>query len=142
MSNTKYTQVMSLLAAGRLNWSADMIQAVLVKDATFDAADKVLSDVGTAFRTVPITGRLVYGRSFLGDAVFFPDVEADQVYQVIIVQNLGTQDPNVLGWYDITLDDQEILVTTPGTLVVRPAVVADDGTGPPPSDTARIWMQV
>ena len=142
MSNQKYAQVMNLLAAGRLNWQADTIQACLVTDAVFDANDKVLSDVGSSYRSAAITGRMVYGRNFIGDPAFFQNVGAEQAYQVVIVQNLGNEDPVLLGWYDSDLDDAEITVATPGTLVVRPAAVEDDGDNPPPSNTSRVWMTV
>ena len=78
MSNQKYAQFMTLLAAGRFNWQTDMIEARLVTGATFNADDLTLSQVGTAVGTASITGRITYGQAFLGDPAFFPNAEADQ----------------------------------------------------------------
>jgi hypothetical protein len=144
VSNQKYAQFMSLLATGRLNWLTDTIQAVLVKDAAFDVNDKVLSDVGQAIKTVPVTGRAVVGQAFIGDPVFFPDVAGEQAFQVVIVQNRGTSNPNVIAWYDTTSDNDTISVANPGTLVVRPApLVVDEGSDAPgPNDMSRVWMAV
>jgi len=145
MANAKYTQVTTLLAQGRLNWTANDIRAALVKNGTFNAAHQTLSQVGTALQSVPVPGRTVgENGALLGQPVFFGDVAEDQSFQVVIVQNLNNGDPNVLAWYDTDDQGNPIRLQNPGTLVIRPTVDVDhvEPLAEVIPTNVRIWMQV
>lgn len=140
MANSKYAQVIDLLAAGKLNWATQNIQAALMEGASFNGAQKKLSEVGQPVAREPIQGRSVAaGGAFLGYAVAFPRVAAGE-YQVVVVQDNGT-DPNLLAWYDTDETDGPLTTENEGTLVIRPVVVPDD-LPPDAASTIRVWMKV
>lgn len=144
MANQKYDQVIDMLAEGRLRWQTDEILAVLVKDGTFDKTDTVLSQVGTVQGVSSIQGRVVVpGGNFLGYAAFFSDIQADQEFQVVVVQQIGNGDPYTLAWYDTDENDDPIILQNTGTLVVRPALLdSQTPTDIVQSTTSRLWMRV
>lgn len=140
MANAKYSQVIDLLAAGKLNWATNNIQAALLQGESFDESHRKLSEVGTPVARQPIQGRSVAaGGAFLGYAVAFPRVAAGN-YQVVVMQDDG-MDPNVLAWYDTDEQDDPLSTENEGTLVVRPIVVPSD-LPPDSSSTTRVWMTV
>lgn len=139
MANSKYSQVIDLLATGKLNWATQNIQAALMEGAVFNEAHRKLSQVGSPVDRQPIQGRSVTGGAFLGYAVAFPRTGPGQ-YQVVVMQDDGL-DPNLLAWYDTNEEDDALTVENEGTLVVRPVVVPDDLPPDSPS-TTRVWMTV
>lgn len=139
MANAKYSQVVDLLAAGKLNWATNNIQAGLLEGATFNAAQRKLSEVGQPVARVPIQGRSVSGNAFLGYAAAFPRVAAGE-YQVVVMQDTGS-DPNLLAWYDTDEGAGPLTIENEGTLVLRPVVVPDD-LPPDSTSTVRVWMRI
>lgn len=139
MANAKYSQVTDLLAAGKLNWAINSIEAGLMRGATFNDTQRKLSEVGAPVARAPIQGRSVSGSAFLGYAVAFPRVAAGE-YQVIVMQNDGS-DPNLLAWYDTDEEDGALSIENEGTLVIRPVVTPDD-LPPDSTSTIRVWMRV
>ena len=139
---TKYSQVIDLLAQGKLNWVGNNIEACLVTGATFDEDNKLLSELGTpTVAKTTIQGCTVApGGECLGYSVFFPTAEAEVTYQVVVTQNLGTGESNLLVWYDTAEDGGPLEMENTGTLVIRPQVPAavPDGV----STEARVWMRV
>ena len=142
MANEKYSQVTDLLAQGKLNWPGHNIEACLVKGATFDENDTKLSELAApVVAKALIQGRTVApGGECLGYAVFFPTAEAEVVYQVVVTQNLGTGDPNLLAWYDTAEDGGPLEMENTGTLVIRPQPPAAVPEGA--SSESRVWMRV
>lgn len=142
MANSKYTQVTEMLTQGRLNWPSDSILAVLVKGASFNAGHKVLTDLGTASVAVaPIQGRLVATEGqCAGQPALFSRVGADQDYQLVVVQNVNNNNPNLLAWYDTNEEGAAIRLENAGTLVVRPAALDPIPEGAPA--TTRVWIKV
>lgn len=142
MANSKYTQVATLLAQGKLNWVGDQILACLVSGATFDAANTVLSQVGAmALYTSPVQGRWVTDAGeFMGNPAVFMGVTEGRTYQMILVQNTNDGDPKTLAWYDIDENDATFTIDNTGTLIIRPSVLVNIPEGQP-SDS-RVWMTV
>ena len=142
MANEKYSQVTDLLAQGRLNWEGHNIEACLVEGATFDEGHRRLSEIGVP----PVAKALIQGRTVapggecLGYSVFFPLAEVDVTYQVVVTQDIGNGDPNLLVWYDTAEDGGPLEMENVGTLVIRPQVPAaiPDGV----STESRVWMRV
>ena len=141
MANEKYSQVTDLLAQGRLNWQTNLIDAALLKDATFDKDHKLLSEVGSPVARTSIQGRWVGpGGECMGYSVFFTAAEAEVPYQVVVIQDTGTGDPNVLAWYDTDESDGPLQMENTGTLVIRPQVPDTVQEGAPTE--SRVWMRV
>ena len=141
MANSKYSQVADLLAAGKLRWDSDLIEARLLTGATFDAADKVLSDVGQSLQTWTIQGRWVApGGNLMGQPAYFQNADGETTYQVVIVQNDGMGDPALLAWYDTSEGDEPIHLENAGTLIIRPVLLENPPEGSP--EAARLWMKV
>ena len=123
MANAKYDNLVPLLASGRLNWPADLIQAFLMEGAAFEAADLRISDVaGTRRGRVALPERSVRPTdgSFHGFPVSFNDVPANTNFSVILAKDDGINDPLVLSFYDRNETNAVIRITVPGTLTVRP----------------------
>jgi hypothetical protein len=142
MANSKYSQVAGLVSSGQLRWQSDQILGCLVTGASFDAADRTLSQVGPAISIAPIQGRfMAEAGACMGLPVFFQKIPPDVEYQLVVVQNLNNGDPNVLAWYD-TSESGPLKVENGGTLVVRPTLaeeLPETYTGP---ESARMWMRV
>lgn len=141
MANSRYTQVIDLLTTGKLNWAGNNILALLLDGATFLDTDKRMSDLeGNEISRVPIQGRWVAsGGLFMGYAVAFQRIAPGE-YQVVVVQDDGTNDPNVLAWYDTNDADSPLTQDNDGTLVVRP--VLPDSPPPDSPQESRVWMRV
>ena len=139
MANSKYSQVMDLLTAGKLNWATNNIQAALLEGASFDESHKKLSEVGQPLARQPIQGRTVASGAFLGYAVAFSRVPAGE-YQVVVMQDEGA-DGNVLAWYDTDEGEGPLTMDHEGTFVIRPILVPNDL---PPDSTSqiRVWMTI
>ena len=141
MPNSKYTQVVDLLAAGKLRWDSDLIEACLLTGASFDAGDKTLSEVGQSIQTTTIQGRWVApGGNFIGQPALFQNADGDSDYQVVLVQNTGMGDPNLLAWYDTDEGGGSIHLDNAGTLIIRPSLLENPPEGAP--DASRLWMKV
>ena len=143
MANSKYAQVVDLLAAGKFNWQVHSILGVLRKDSTLDVLQKKLSDLdGTEVARTPIQGRaLLEGGMCVGYPAFFNVVPGDTDYQMVLVQDIGNGNPNLIAWFDTNEADNPLRLDNTGTLVVRPGEPTDplpDGM----STSARLWMKL
>lgn len=139
MANQNYDQLAELVAQGKLLWTLDRILALLAEGVVFTASDTKLSALGASvparFR-VPISGRMMAGRSALGAAVVYEDVPPGVAYQVLVVQDDERGDFNLLAYIDVDSQGLDLSVDNPGTLIVRP-VALDPPTGPP---TTGVWL--
>jgi hypothetical protein len=136
MANQKYAQVVDLLAAGRLNWATDdIVGALLAASATFDVSDTLVSQVGTVVAVAPLPDRYVQtGGECYGSPLIYELVQGGADYKMVIAQNVGAEDFNVLAWYDQNSLGQPLHVESDGTLIVRPSVAI-------PDTTVRLWMK-
>lgn len=139
MANSKYDQVADLLAAGKFNWRSDRILGLLCTNAVFNAANTVLSQItGEVVSEVPIQGRSVgAGGLCLGYPAFFSAVAGDTPYQLILVQDMGVGDPNLVGFFDEDEVGADLIAQNDGTFVVRPGAPTESTNG-----EARVWMVV
>lgn len=140
MANSKYNQVSELLAAGKFNWRNDRILGLLRTDTEFTATDKVLSDLeGAGVGEVVIQGRNVGpGGACLGYPAFFSSVTGDTPFQLVLVQDMGTGDPNLIGFFDEDEAGNMLVAQNDGTFVVRPGLPGGDVY----DTAARVWMVV
>ena len=143
MANSKYNQVVDLLAAGKFNWQVHSILGVLRDGATFDASQKKLSDLdGTEVARTEIQGRaLLDGGLCVGYPAFFNVVPGDTDYQMVLVQDTGMGDPNLIAWFDTNEADEPLRLENMGTLVVRPGE-PDEPLPDGMSSSARLWMKL
>jgi hypothetical protein len=136
MANAKYDNLVPMLASGRLNWPADMIQAFLVTGAVFDATDQRLSDMtGTIAFMTPMPERAVdqVTGSFLGFPTSFDLAQADVEYSVIIAKEDGSKNPWLIAFYDEDEEGDPLTIALAGTLTLRP-----EGSDP---GTLGVWVQ-
>lgn len=136
MSNAKYDNLVPMLANGRLNWSADKIQAFLLTSAVFDRTDQRLSDMtGTIAFMTPMPERLVdpVNGSLLGYPASFDLATAGVAYSVILAKEDGSQNPWLIAFYDRNDAGNPITIPLDGTLTLRPA-----GSDP---TTPGVWVQ-
>jgi hypothetical protein len=136
MANAKYDNLVPMLANGRLNWSADKIQAFLVENAVFDKTDKRLADMtGTIAFMTPMPERLVdpVTGSLLGYPASFDLAQANKVYSVILAKEDGSQNPWLIAFYDRDESGGTITIDLTGTLTLRP-----QGSDP---STPGVWVQ-
>jgi hypothetical protein len=143
MANSKYNQVIDLVASGRLNWPGSIILGCLVTDASFNAANKKFSDLGVNTKaTTRIQGlSLAPGGMCMGYPAFFNTVEGGVDYQMILVQDVGGNNPNLLAFYDTDETGGAIRLDHTGTLVVRPTT-APEQTPAETSTDSRLWMRL
>jgi hypothetical protein len=131
MANQKYNNLTTLLATGGLNWVNDPINAYLMQNVTYDAADIKLGDTGgTRVFHVPVQGRQVDATKLIGLPVSFNRVAKDLTFQMIIGKETGPgSDPLVLAFFDEDEEGAPLTLKNNGTLIVRPQLV--EGEGPP-----------
>jgi hypothetical protein len=142
MANQNYDQLAELVASGKLNWTGDLITAFLGEGVVFNAADTKLSALGVSFppsRRAIITGRTMSGRNALGAAVIFNDVGAQIDFQVLVTQDDGAGDANLLAFLDVDNEAQPLSVENPGSLIVRPVALDPENPEAPP--TTGVWLQ-
>jgi hypothetical protein len=146
VSNQNYDQVSDLVTQGKLLWATDLISALLTQSAAFDAGHTRLSQTGGSFITqAPIPGRYVAeGGKAMGLPATFPKVASGQEFQVLIVRNDGSMDPQLLAFLDEDSQGNPITVQRSGTLIVRPSQenlpVPPDTMEPPP--TTGFWLKL
>jgi hypothetical protein len=136
MANAKYDNLIPLLASGRLNWPADLIQAFLVTGAVFDKTDQRLSDMtGTIAGMTPMSERLVdpVNGSLLGFPASFDLASANTAYAILLAKEDGSQDPWLLAFYDRDEGGNPLTISLGGTLTLRP-----EGSDP---STPGVWVE-
>ena len=140
--NQNYEQVATLYAQGKLSWERDAIVAFLCEGATFDASAKTLADLSGERRAVQrIDGRWFYEGNAMGLPVAFQKVAAGLEFQVVVAQDTGNNNPNLLAFIDVNADDSPITVQRTGTLIIRP-VLPDIAVPPERPPTIGVWMRL
>lgn len=145
MTNQNYAQVTDLVASQQLNWVTDSIVALLTKNAPFDTDNQRLSDTGVrALASTTIQGRwLDSGGMAMGLPATFGLVAASEVYQVIVAQDDGRNDPRLLAYMNEDMDGNPLTVLRGGTLIIRPTqenLPTPPDPAPPP--TSGFWMKL
>lgn len=121
--NQNYDQVAEMYAQGKLSWEKDAILALLRTGETFDASAKTVADLSGESRGVqPIQGRWFSKGLAMGLPVAFQKVSAGLEFQIVVVQNTGNGNPNLLAFIDGNADDSPITVQATGTLIIRPVL--------------------
>ena len=143
MANSKYSQVVDLLAAGKFNWQSNSIIGILLQGATFDAAHKTFPQQGgTEVARTEVQGRaLVEGGLCVGYPAFFNTVPGDTDYQMVLVQDTGMNVFDLIAWFDTNEMDDPLRLDNTGTLVVRPGE-PDEPLPDGVSTGARLWMRL
>lgn len=143
MANSKYNQVVDLLAAGKFNWQSHSILGALLEGATFDPSQKKVSDLdGTVISRTEIQGRAVLeGGLCVGYPAFFSTVAGDTDYQMVLIHDRGEGDPNLIAWFDTNEADEPLRLDNTGTLVVRPGE-PDEPLPDGVSTSVRLWMRL
>lgn len=141
MANQNYDQLGELFAQGKLGWETDSIVALLYEGATFDASDKTVADLPGQQRGVqPIHGRWYSNGYAMGLPVAFQKVSAGTEFQVVLAQNVGNNNPNLLAFIDSGADDSPITVQRTGTLIIRP-VLSPIEVPPERPPTIGVWLR-
>ena len=101
---------------------SNRILGVLRKEASFDASEKKVSDLdGSEVARTEIQGRaLLEGGLCIGYPAFFNTVAGDTDYQMVLIQDRGDGNPNLIAWFDTNELDGQLRLDNTGTLVVRP----------------------
>ena len=142
MANQNYEQVAELLAQGKLSWESDLIVAMLCQGETFDSSAKTVADlVGVRKAVQRIDGRWFSDGLAMGLPVAFQKVQAMTEFQVVVAQDVGNNNPNLLAYIDVNADDSPITVRQTGTLIIRP-VLPDIEVPPERPPTIGVWMRV
>jgi hypothetical protein len=142
MANQNYEQVAELFAQGKLSWETDAIIAMLCTDVAFDPSAKTVADMGGERRAVqPIQGRWFSEGNAMGLPVAFQKVGAGIDYQIVVAQDVGNNNPNLLAFIDANADDSPITVQRTGTLIIRP-VLPPVEVPPERPPTIGVWMRL
>lgn len=142
MANENYDQVATLYAQGKLSWEYDAIVALLCTNAAFDSSVKTVADLAGERKAVQaIQGRWFSEGNAMGLPVAFQKVAAGPEYQVVVVQDVGNNNPNLLAFIDTNADDSPITVQHTGTLIIRP-VLPPIEVPPERPPTIGVWMRL
>ena len=127
MANQKYDNTNVMADSGSLNWGQDHIFAILAKDATFNTSHKRFSQTGgSQVAVTEIPGRYMgSGGQAMGLPASFRRVLKDQNYQVLLVKDVGDNDPLVLSFYDVDTEAGTLRMTNNGTLILRPVALVE-----------------
>lgn len=141
MANQNYDQVAELYAQGNLSWEQDAIVAFLYTGEVFDPAAKTVADLtGQRKASQRIDGRFFIDGLALGLPAAFQKVGAGPEYQIIVAQDTGNNDPNLLSFIDANSDGTPITVQRTGTLIIRPVLPSVEVPDRPP--TIGVWMRL
>ena len=142
MANQNYDQVADLLAQGKLSWENDLIIAMLCTNETFDSSAKTVADLaGERSAVQRIDGRWYSDGLAMGLPVAFQKVSAGLDFQIVVAQDVGNNNPNLLAFIDVNADDSPINIQRTGTLIIRP-VLPDITVPPERPPTIGVWMKV
>jgi hypothetical protein len=139
MANAKYAQVPSMAGSGQLNWRTDRIVALLTKNATFNTAHTRFSETGgTQISVAEIEGRSMgTAGEAIGLPASFSRIAKNQPYQVLVVKDVGDNNPMLIAFYNVDSTDGPVQMTNNGTLIVRPVQA---NVEPPLPPTLGIWF--
>ena len=108
---------------------------------TFDSSAKTVADlVGVRKAVQTIMGRRFVDGNALGLPVAFQKVAAGPEYQIVVAQDVGDNNPNLLCFIDVNADDSPITVERTGTLIIRPVLLSEPPSELPP--TIGVWMRL
>ena len=142
MANRNYDQVAELYAQGKLSWEQDAIIALLCVGETFDASAKTVADLaGSRVAVQSIQQRWFYDGLAMGLPVAFQKVSSGVEFQVLVAQDTGNNNPNLLAYIDANADDSPITVARTGTLIIRP-VLPPVEVPPERAPTIGVWMRL
>jgi len=142
MANQNYDQVAELFVQGKLSWETDAIIALLCVGETFNASAKTVGDLGgNRYGVQPIQGRWFDSGLAMGLPVAFQKVSASAGYQIVVAQDVGNNNPNLLAFIDANADDSPITVQRTGTLIIRP-VLPPVEVPPERPPTIGVWMRL
>ena len=139
MANNRYDSVAGMADAGQLNWSQDRILGLLVQSATFNAAHTRVNQIGaTQVATSDIPGRYMgSGGQAMGLPASFPRALKDVDYQVLLVKDVGDNDPLLVAFYDRDESNLPLRMTNNGMFILRPVAIV---AGTPPE--IGMWLQI
>lgn len=141
MANQNYDQVAELYAQGKLSWEQDAIIAMLCTGESFDASAKTVADLaGERAAVQPIFGRYFEDGNAMGLPVAFQKVAANTEFQIVVAQDVGNNNPNLLAFIDVNADDSPITLQRTGTLIIRPVLPATPPADKPP--TIGVWLRL
>jgi hypothetical protein len=139
--NENYDQVAEFYAQGKLSWEKDAIIALLRSGETFDPSAKTVADLSGVHQAVErIQGRWFSEGMAMGQPVAFQKVGAGIEFQVVVAQDVGNNNPNLLAFIDTNQSGSPITVQHPGTLIVRPVLPPEPPDDRPP--TIGVWMRL
>lgn len=142
MANQNYDQATQLFNEGKLIWARDSILAMLCTGNTFDASMKTVADMEGDRRAVqPIQGRWYAEGLAMGLPVAFQKVSQGLEYQIVVAQDVGNNNPNLLAFIDSNEDDSPITVQRTGTLIIRPVLPSIE-VPPERPPTIGVWMKL
>jgi len=142
MANTNYEQVAELFVQGKLSWELDSIIALLCVGADFESSAKTVADLtGNRYGVQPIQGRWFSEGLAMGLPVAFQKVPAGAEFQIVVAQDVGNNNPNLLAFIDANADDSPITVQRTGTLIIRP-VLPPIEVPPERPPTIGVWMRL
>jgi hypothetical protein len=142
MANTNYEQVSELFVQGKLSWELDSIIALLCVGADFESSAKTVADLtGNRYGVQPIQGRWFSEGLAMGLPVAFQKVPAGAEFQIVVAQDVGNNNPNLLAFIDANADDSPITVQRTGTLIIRP-VLPPIEVPPERPPTIGVWMRL
>lgn len=142
MANQNYDQVAELLAQGKLSWESDLIIAMLCQGESFDGSAKTVADLaGTRKAVQRIDGRWYSDGLAMGLPVAFQKVAAGLEFQIVVAQDDGRNNPNLLAYIDANADDSPITIQRTGTLIIRPVLPSIE-VPPERPPTIGVWMKV
>ena len=139
--NQNYEQTAELFAQGKLSWETDAIVAILYTGAVFDPVNKVTADLTGQRKAVQrVDGRYFLDGLAMGLPAAFQKVPAATPFQVVVCQDIGNNNPNLLAFIDANADGSPITVQRPGTLIIRPVLPSIEVPDRPP--TIGVWMRL
>jgi hypothetical protein len=142
MANTNYEQVAELFVQGKLSWELDSIIALLCVGADFESSAKTVADLaGNRYGVQPIQGRWFSEGLAMGLPVAFQKVPAGAEFQIVVAQDVGNNNPNLLAFIDANADDSPITVQRTGTLIIRPVLPSIE-VPPERPPTIGVWMRL
>jgi len=140
--NQNYDQLADLIAQDKFSWERDTINAMLYTGLEFDGADKTVADLDGGFRSLQrIDGRFVSDRAAYGLPVAYSRAEGGIQYQIVLAQDTGLNNPNLIAFIDVNADDSPLQVQHTGTMIVRPVLPEEEIPGHTGSNVG-VWMRL
>ena len=93
-----------------------------MEGSTFDASTKRVSELdGKRWAVAPVQQKaLLDTGEAMGLPLIFQKIPKETVFQLVLAQDDGRNDPNLLTFIDVNQHDSPIAVQRTGTLIIRP----------------------